>query len=64
MRERTFVIFVQISDTPDRKDPVKCYIHGTAADAQKECTSLNAAFPMYHYFMDLEDLKQHENFSV
>lgn len=64
MKERTFVIFIQIGDVPDRKDQVKGYIHGTAADAQKECNSLNAAFPMYHYFMNLEDLKQHENFTV
>lgn len=59
MRERTFVIFRQLGECPMNDDPVIGYVHGVNADAQRACNELNTNPSIYHYYMELDDLKDH-----
>ena len=59
MKERTFVIFRQVGTCAMNDDPVVGYVHGTNRRAQEITTYITKGTNLYHYYMDLDDLKEH-----
>ena len=59
MKEKTFVISRQVGTCAMNDDPVVGYVHGTNRHAQEITTSMTKGSNIYHYYMDLDDLKEH-----